>query len=92
MFVEKRLPAGWQSWKKWRADWVGHTTALLLSAAKQYVATRRCDGGLTAGAFRPASNSRKPDQPTTTGAIVTNERRPAFASLAALPRLHPPLQ
>jgi hypothetical protein len=41
MFVEKRLPAGWQSWKKLRSDWVGHTTALLLSAAKEYVATRR---------------------------------------------------
>jgi hypothetical protein len=41
MFLEKRLPDGWQSWKKLRADWVGHTTALILSAAKEYVATRR---------------------------------------------------
>ena len=41
MFVDKRLPPGWQSWKKLRADWVGHTTALILSAAKEYVASRR---------------------------------------------------
>jgi hypothetical protein len=36
MFVDKRLPDGWQSWKKSRVDWVTNTTALLISAAKQY--------------------------------------------------------
>jgi len=36
MFVQKRLPDGWQTWKKSRADWVVHTTALLLSAGKEY--------------------------------------------------------
>jgi len=41
MFLDKRLPAGWQDWKKLRTDWVGHTTALIFSAAKEYVATRR---------------------------------------------------
>ena len=37
MFVQKRLPVGWQTWKKSRSDWVVHTTALLLSAAKEYL-------------------------------------------------------
>jgi hypothetical protein len=36
MFVQKQLPDGWQTWKKSRADWVVHTTALLLSAGKEY--------------------------------------------------------
>jgi hypothetical protein len=36
MFVQKRLPEGWQTWKKSRVDWVVHTTALLLSAGKEY--------------------------------------------------------
>jgi hypothetical protein len=41
MFLEKRLPAGWQSWKKLRADWVGHTSALIFAAAKEYRALGR---------------------------------------------------
>lgn len=36
MFLEKRLPDGWESWKKLRGDWVKNTTGLLLSAAKEY--------------------------------------------------------
>jgi len=36
MFVQKQLPLGWQTWKKSRVDWVVHTTALLLAAAKEY--------------------------------------------------------
>ena len=36
MFVQKHLPDGWQAWKKSRVDWVVHTTALLLSAGKEY--------------------------------------------------------
>lgn len=36
MFVDKRLPAGWESWKKSRLDWVTNTTALLISAEKEY--------------------------------------------------------
>jgi hypothetical protein len=36
MFVQKRLPEGWQTWKKSRVDWVVHTTALLLAAGKEY--------------------------------------------------------
>jgi hypothetical protein len=36
MFIQKELPDGWQTWKKSRVDWVLHTTALLLSAAKEY--------------------------------------------------------
>jgi hypothetical protein len=36
MFVQKQLPDGWQAWRKSRVDWVVHTTALLLSAGKEY--------------------------------------------------------
>jgi hypothetical protein len=36
MFVDKRLPGGWETWKKFRVDWVTNTTALLVSAAKEY--------------------------------------------------------
>jgi hypothetical protein len=36
MFVDKRLPNGWETWKKSRVDWVTNTTGLLLSAAKEY--------------------------------------------------------
>ncbi|MBS0345474.1 MAG: hypothetical protein JSR69_03360 [Proteobacteria bacterium] len=37
MFRDKRLPEGWRNWKKTRGDWVIHTTALLLSAAREYL-------------------------------------------------------
>ena len=36
MFLQKRLPEGWQTWKKLRIDWVKNTTALLISAGKAY--------------------------------------------------------
>lgn len=36
MFLDKRLPVGWETWKKNRVDWVKNTTGLLLSAAKEY--------------------------------------------------------
>lgn len=36
MFLEKRLPDGWKTWKKSRLDWVKHTTALLIGAGKEY--------------------------------------------------------
>jgi hypothetical protein len=36
MFVDKRLPNGWELWKKSRVDWVTNTTGLLVSAAKEY--------------------------------------------------------
>jgi hypothetical protein len=36
MFISKELPEGWKTWKKSRVDWVVHTTALLVSAAKEY--------------------------------------------------------
>jgi len=36
MFVYKRLPDGWKTWKKTRKDWVINTTALLISAGKEY--------------------------------------------------------
>jgi hypothetical protein len=41
MFVDRRLPDGWETWKKSRKDWVRNTTGLLLSAAKEYRALKR---------------------------------------------------
>lgn len=41
MFRDKRLPDGWRNWKKSRGDWVIHTTALLLGAAREYLRLRR---------------------------------------------------
>jgi len=37
MFVQKKLPSGWESWRKTRVDWVKNTTALLISAGKEYL-------------------------------------------------------
>ena len=37
LFVNKRFPEGWRSWKKSRADWVKHTTALLVGAGAEYL-------------------------------------------------------
>jgi hypothetical protein len=36
MFLEKRLPDGWETWKKSRLDWLKNTTGLLISAGKKY--------------------------------------------------------
>jgi len=36
MFRDKKLPDGWQLWKKSGLDWVTSTTALAVSAAKHY--------------------------------------------------------
>jgi hypothetical protein len=41
MFVDKRLPDGWETWKKSRTDWVHHTTALLSSASREYRRLKR---------------------------------------------------
>ena len=41
MFVDKRLPDGWETWKKSRLDWVRNTTALVISAGKEYQALKR---------------------------------------------------
>ncbi|PYS22445.1 MAG: hypothetical protein DMF72_13500 [Acidobacteria bacterium] len=46
MFVAKRLPEGWETWKKSRIDWVTNTTGLLISAANEY---RKLKGTLRAG-------------------------------------------
>lgn len=46
MFVDKRLPTGWQTWKKSRLDWVTNTTGLLVTAANEY---RKLKGTLRAG-------------------------------------------
>lgn len=36
MFIDKRLPAGWETWKKSRIDWVKNTKGLLDSARDEY--------------------------------------------------------
>ena len=36
MFVDKRLPDGWETWKKSKTDWVRHTVGLLISASREY--------------------------------------------------------
>lgn len=36
MFVDKRLPAGWDTWEKSRIDWVRNTHALMQSAKEEY--------------------------------------------------------
>jgi len=37
MFVQKKLPSGWELWRKTRVDWVKNTTALLISAGREYL-------------------------------------------------------
>ena len=41
MFVEKHLPDGWDTWKKLRIDWVRNTTALLITARREYRTLKR---------------------------------------------------
>lgn len=38
MFIDKRLPSGWENWKKTRLDWVTNTSALAVSAGREYLA------------------------------------------------------
>lgn len=37
MFKDKHFPAHWETWPKWKHDWVVDTTALTLSAGKEYI-------------------------------------------------------
>jgi hypothetical protein len=41
IFVDKRFPDGWKSWKKTRTDWVKNTTALLVGAGAEYLRLRK---------------------------------------------------
>jgi hypothetical protein len=36
MFLNKRLPEGWEMWSKTRADWAVHTASIILSAAREF--------------------------------------------------------
>lgn len=36
MFVDRRLPDGWETWNKSRVDWVKNTIGLLISARREY--------------------------------------------------------
>jgi hypothetical protein len=42
MFVDKRQPEGWNTWKKTQIDWVRNTIGLLISAGKEYWRLKRC--------------------------------------------------
>jgi hypothetical protein len=42
IFVDKRLPDGWESWRKSRGDWVGYTAHLVRNAHKEF---QRLSGG-----------------------------------------------
>lgn len=37
MFVEKKLPDGWETWKKTAGDWVANTTAIAAAAEKAHL-------------------------------------------------------
>jgi hypothetical protein len=41
MFVDKRFPWGWESWRKTRVAWVTNSIALMVSAGKAYLALQR---------------------------------------------------
>jgi hypothetical protein len=41
MFVDKKLPDGWETWKKTRIDWVRNTTGLMISAAREFHALKK---------------------------------------------------
>jgi len=41
MFVDKRLPEGWESWKKTRLDWIINTNHLIESAREEYRILKR---------------------------------------------------
>ena len=36
LFIDKKFPEGWETWRKTRADWVRNTLALLVSAQAEY--------------------------------------------------------
>jgi len=36
MFVQKRLPVGFETWRKLRTDWVTNTIALIIAASKKF--------------------------------------------------------
>jgi hypothetical protein len=40
MFLDKRFPDEWKTWRKTRADWIKNTTALIVSSARAYLALR----------------------------------------------------
>jgi hypothetical protein len=41
MFLDKRFPNGWATWRKTRLDWVINTTSLMVSAGKEYLTLQR---------------------------------------------------
>jgi hypothetical protein len=41
MFLDKRFPNGWKTWRKTRLDWVINTTSLMVSAGKEYLTLQR---------------------------------------------------
>lgn len=43
MFVDKRLPSGWDTWEKSAIDWVRNTQALMESAKEEYKRLKQTD-------------------------------------------------
>jgi len=41
MFLDKRFPNGWTTWRKTRLDWVVNTTSLMVDAGKEYLTLTR---------------------------------------------------
>ena len=41
MFLHKCFPEGWDRWRKTRSDWITNTTALMVSAGKEYLAFQK---------------------------------------------------
>ena len=44
MFVEKRLPDGWETWEKSGIDWIRNTIGLIISAGKEYRRLKQIHG------------------------------------------------
>jgi hypothetical protein len=65
MFVDKRLPDGWDRWPKRRIDWVLNTTALLVGAARAYVGIEH--GAPAPSAVVPPEGSEALVRPAETG-------------------------
>ena len=41
IFLHKCFPEGWDRWRKTRSDWITNTTALMVSAGKEYLALQK---------------------------------------------------
>jgi hypothetical protein len=68
MFVEKRLPNGWERWEKTQWNWLRNTTGLLVSAAAAYHELKAKDSE----ACRGSASADDGCSPPLTPAVSTN--------------------